>query len=575
MSEYTRVYNEAKVAQEKIANGEKVTKAEVVAANKGKLIESLDEIDSKYSKQERTEPNFFEKYEKEVQDALVGLQHSKGTAAYKRQELLEWKKAFFKAYDEAPEGKKESVVAGLTDEQRLLCLSIITNNKFCDDTKLKEILQNFGVKVEDVRFLAKACENGQVNSENFANYAAAACSVHEDNFKQDPDSDKVTDSRNAMREIAENFGTLGSDATKVYDSMYCSSDDEVVDTAASNIYRMDKSSQDYATDKINQNDNAEKAKHHASLALNAANEVNAHDSLLNIQKGFNSGNNESTRQATIEFTANIKDAEIQDLFDKNNFEATEALEDKEMAARLHQLRIDEMPKWDVKVQESAFQRTMDSKYSEIRDYAAKNISRLDPTVQKAALDTVYNSRNNQAAEKTITVALQQTEKMPAVVQQEEIARIVLEEISVTAPKESDDFIKKYSNGELSHDEISKLSAADRKKYYDVMFKKASFSDKIKMLKNVSGNNAKYIFNMLCRYGDTALITNMVLSEGMGADIIKSGVAPDVRNKIVSILKRSSSNEAISQVEELRSDKSYAALFEDYTFGQNSKIEIKS
>lgn len=209
---------------------------------------------------------------------------------------------------------------------------------------------------------------------------------------------------------------------------------------------------------------------------------------------------------------------------------------------------------------------MQSKYSAVQEHAAANIKDYDPTVQSKAIDTVYQTKN----EKAIKAVVENLEKMPPDVQKTEVVRLI-GELALGNAISTSDFNANILGGNLTARDLSKLSASQRREYFVKMFEEASPSKKLDMLRNIAassiGIHKKTIYTIIARF--SAPLLKAMVEDGMGKPMIEAGIPLDAVNKIINIMKTSTSNKVIQQRKELEKDSSFTKYFDN----QDDKIRV--
>lgn len=197
---------------------------------------------------------------------------------------------------------------------------------------------------------------------------------------------------------------------------------------------------------------------------------------------------------------------------------------------------------------------MTSKYSEVQEHAASNIKNYDPSVQSAAIDTVYASGNQKAINNAVNAM---NSYKSDDVKSQELARVFGEATLQNA--KSEDFQEKFLSGSLSIREIAQLTASERREYFIELFKKASPEQKIKWLSKMSGGvQQKTVFTFIALY-DHNLLGRMV-ENGMGLEMFN--VCNDVKaqNKIFAVMERSENDTVKKQCALIKNDPRNAGLF---------------
>ena len=209
---------------------------------------------------------------------------------------------------------------------------------------------------------------------------------------------------------------------------------------------------------------------------------------------------------------------------------------------------------------------MQSKYSAVQEHAAANIKDYDPSVQTKAIDTVYETKN----EKAIKAVVDNLEKMPPDVQKTEVTRLI-GELALNNAISMSDLDAKIFGGNLTTRDLSKLSASQRREYFVKMFDEASPAKKLDMLRNIAassiGIHKKTIYTIIARF--SAPLLKAMVEDGMGKTMIEAGIPLDAVNKIINIMKTSTSNKVIQQRKELEKDSNFTKYFDN----QDDKIRI--
>lgn len=135
---------------------------------------------------------------------------------------------------------------------------------------------------------------------------------------------------------------------------------------------------------------------------------------------------------------------------------------------------------------------MNSKYSEVQEHAASNISKYDANVQTAALNNVYKSGNTKAVE----AAVQSIPFIKSQAVQENAAKQAAMELLLVKAELNEKFL----NGTLTKAEIGKLSLMDRNRYIVRLFDTASMTDKIRYLKMIpAGKSKEAVYNVIGKF----------------------------------------------------------------------------
>lgn len=264
-----------------------------------------------------------------------------------------------------------------------------------------------------------------------------------------------------------------------------------------------------------------------------------------------------TRMAKENQTAAFKvmKSNIEELYDN----------DKEAIEQLNTLS-DQISKSHKDNQLDMHNEIMQSKYSAVQEHAAANIKDYDPSVQSKAIDTVYETKN----EKAIKAVVDNLEKMPPDVQKTEVTRLI-GELALNNAISMSDLDAKIFSGNLTVRDLSKLSASQRREYFVKMFDEASPAKKLDMLRNIVassiGIHKKTIYTIIARF--SAPLLKVMVEDGMGKTMIEAGIPLDAVNKIINIMKTSTSNKVIQQRKELEKDSSFTKYFDN----QDDKIRV--
>ena len=239
-------------------------------------------------------------------------------------------------------------------------------------------------------------------------------------------------------------------------------------------------------------------------------------------------------------------------------EASEKFGDDD-AVKIQKTLADQIELSDKENQLEMHKEVMSSKYSEVQEHAASNIRNYDPSVQSQAIDVVYESGNTKAVEKVI----ENLEKMPPDVQKTEITRLV-GEITLNSAVSTGELESHLMGGTLTVKELSQLSPSQRRDYYIKMFENASPAKKIEILMSiaeVSGMvHKRTIYTVIARFA-ASLLKGMIDS-GMGKSMLEAGLPVDAVNKILTVMKSSTNNEVIGQLEALKKDSGFAKYFDN-------------
>lgn len=210
---------------------------------------------------------------------------------------------------------------------------------------------------------------------------------------------------------------------------------------------------------------------------------------------------------------------------------------------------------------------MTSKYSEVQQYAASQISKLDPTVQAEAIQTAYATGN----ESVIAAASAEVVKCAPDVQQLVAPVIVVQNAMDSDSLSSDDKFKLLNSLNLTSDQIAKLSPKEKREYFTKLFKQASISDKMKMLGTLSGTQQKSAYTLICRYYPEIL--SSMVEGGKGKSLLDMGLPIDINNKIIGLMKRSTNIQVITQLKEIQADSKFKDFFKDMADKNSQGIDF--
>lgn len=233
--------------------------------------------------------------------------------------------------------------------------------------------------------------------------------------------------------------------------------------------------------------------------------------------------------------------------------------DDEDAISIQKTLANQIAKSDKSNQLDMHSDIMKSKFSEVQEQAAENIKNYDPSVQNAAIDKVYESKNTKA----IQVVLENLDKMPPQVQKIETTRLI-GEIAHNGAVKSGLLETKIMNGTLSARELMQLTPTQRREYFVKQFEEASPTKKLEILKKLasasSGVYKKTIYTIIARFS-SPLLKSMV-EGGLGKSMLDAGLPIDAVNKVIIVMKSSTNNEVIEQLKELKLDASFEKYFDE-------------
>ena len=254
---------------------------------------------------------------------------------------------------------------------------------------------------------------------------------------------------------------------------------------------------------------------------------------------------------------------------KNAMQASKSF-DKEDAIKIQSVLADQVEKAHKDNQLAMHEEIMKSEYSEVQERAAANIKNYDHSVQSKAIDVVYESGNSNA----VKAVVENLEKMPPDIQKNEVSRLIGEIVLNGAVTEGNLNVK-LMGGELTARDLSQLTASQRKEYFMKQFEEAPPAKKLeilmKMASSMNGIHQRTIYTVIARFSPS-LLKGMV-DRGMGKTMLEAGLPIDAVNKIIGIMKTSTNNEVITQLQELRQDSSFAKYFTDEkNNNQNKKVQ---
>ena len=233
--------------------------------------------------------------------------------------------------------------------------------------------------------------------------------------------------------------------------------------------------------------------------------------------------------------------------------------DEEFAKKIEMNLADQIEKCDKDNQLEMHKEVMSSRFSEVQEHAAANIKNYDPSVQSKAIDVVYESGNSKAVQKVI----ENLEKLPPDVQKNEVTRLI-GEVTLNSAVSSGELEAHLMGGTLTVKELSQLSPSQRRDYYIKLFENASPAKKIEILMSiaeVSGMiHKRTIYTVIARFA--APLLKGMIDSGMGKSMLEAGLPVDAVNKILTIMKSSTNNEVIGQLDALKKDSGFAKYFDN-------------
>lgn len=210
---------------------------------------------------------------------------------------------------------------------------------------------------------------------------------------------------------------------------------------------------------------------------------------------------------------------------------------------------DQIPKCHKDNQLDMHNSAMQSKYSEVQEHAASNISKLDASVQDAALQSVYNSGNEKALEAAV-----ESIKYSPVCAKEEIKNIVhsisveealfnnpnilsTEEFSAVSAPDGMSLKAKISKGyALSNEEYASLTPQQKREYFVNYFKQLPIDKKIKLLSSIpDGAQKKSIYTMIART-DSNLFNAIIKDKDRANSLLGLGLPDDVNSQIAAVVR---------------------------------------
>lgn len=210
---------------------------------------------------------------------------------------------------------------------------------------------------------------------------------------------------------------------------------------------------------------------------------------------------------------------------------------------------DQIPKCHKDNQLDMHNSAMQSKYSEVQEHAASNISKLDASVQDAALQSVYNSGN----EKALEAAVESIKYSPACVKddvknsvhsitvQEALLNnsnlLSSEEFAPTSGSSEMSLKAKISKGyALSTEEYASLTPQQKREYFVNYFRQLPIDKKIKLLSSIpDGAQKKSIYTMIART-DSNLFNAIVKDKDRANSLLGMGLPNDVNSQIASVVR---------------------------------------
>lgn len=243
---------------------------------------------------------------------------------------------------------------------------------------------------------------------------------------------------------------------------------------------------------------------------------------------------------------------------KNIMKASEKFNDED-AIKIQNTLADQIELSDKDNQLAMHKEVMSSKFSEVQEHAAANIKNYDPSVQSKAIDVVYESGNSKAVQKVI----ENLEKLPPDVQKTEVTRLI-GEITLNSAVSTGELEAHLMGGTLTVKELSQLSPSQRRDYYIKLFENASPAKKIEILMSiaeVSGMiHKRTIYTVIARFA--APLLKGMIDSGMGKSMLEAGLPVDAVNKILTVMKSSTNNQVMGQLDALKKDSGFAKYFDN-------------
>ena len=184
---------------------------------------------------------------------------------------------------------------------------------------------------------------------------------------------------------------------------------------------------------------------------------------------------------------------------------------------------------------------MSSEYSEVIEHAAGNIKNYDPSVQNAAMDSVYQTGNQKAIEAGYSGLVEKyanAQELPPGVQDiltQETTRAIFELVQDDAVKE---FLDKFNSGNLSYSEIQKLPASKKREYYVMLFKQATPEEKLEFIRKIpNGTMKKSMLKMIAVTNPTFFNYMLNSSADLAENILEMNLNEGINNKIKNIAKQ--------------------------------------
>ncbi|MFI3300435.1 MAG: hypothetical protein R3Y28_03345 [Candidatus Gastranaerophilales bacterium] len=202
-----------------------------------------------------------------------------------------------------------------------------------------------------------------------------------------------------------------------------------------------------------------------------------------------------------------------------------------------------------------------SKFSEIAELAASNISNYAETAQAEAITTSLATNN----ENVVKIIEQNIESYSATALKEVISSVLEKTLALAEADEETNL-----TGTLTASEISKLSASEKAEYYEYVFEKASAREKITMLEKIPGIQQKTIFTAICKFYPNLM--NTMIDAGKGPMLVESGIPGSASNKVFAEMERiaPTNNNIAKQLVEYKDDKRYALYAQSRNLAEATK-----
>lgn len=207
--------------------------------------------------------------------------------------------------------------------------------------------------------------------------------------------------------------------------------------------------------------------------------------------------------------------------------------DEKEAIELEKQLTDQIAECDVKNQLAMHRTTLNSKYDEVKEYAAYNVPNLDKSVQADAIKAVYETGNTKAIEAVNT----QLSKCDAAAVQSVAKEVALQVAAmeerhtqiVTGNIAEKLVLMDAAKDPASADKWSVETHQQKLAHYREQFAKATPIEKFRMISKLQGVWQKEVIGHIATYCPE-LLSSLISS--MGADLFQLQLSPEVRNKIM-------------------------------------------